>query len=139
MSRRYDSDKDIADKIRKMVINSDKIAKKTVTKAAKYYADTIRLNAPVAPKKTHSTHAVEVIKISNFIGDSFIPTKEVGFDKGKSRKDSGWYIHFPDIGTQPKNTVGQPPQHFMRRSQELAKAPIYDMYYRAAEDMFDVK
>ncbi|PTL05754.1 hypothetical protein BUZ15_14830, partial [Staphylococcus gallinarum] len=42
-------------------------------------------------------HAKDVTKISNFQRDNLRPTKEVGYDKGKSRADGGWYIHFPDI------------------------------------------
>lgn len=139
MKKRYDSDKDISDKLRKLVIRSEKKAKQAVTQAAKFYADTIRLNTPVHHKQTHTTHAVDVIKVSNFQGESFIPTKTVGFEVAKSRKDAGWYIHFPDIGTQINGSVGQPPQHFMRRSQELARGPIYTIYHNAVEDMFDVK
>ena len=139
MSQRYDSDKDISDKLRKLVINSEKEAKKAVTKAAKIYEANIRANTPVHGKQTHSTHAIEVLKISNFKRDSFNPTKEIGFDKGKSRKDAGWYIHFPDIGTTINGKVGQPPQHFMRRSFEMSKAPILAVYTKALEDMLDVK
>lgn len=139
MKKRYDSDKDISDKLRKLVIRSEKKAKQAVTKAAKVYEANIRTNTPVHHKQTHSTHAFDVLKTSNFKRDSFNPTKEVGFDKGNTRKDAGWYIHFPDIGTTINGTVGQPPQHFMRRSYEMSKAPILAIYTKAVEDMFDVK
>ncbi|REI31454.1 HK97-gp10 family putative phage morphogenesis protein [Staphylococcus felis] len=136
----YDSDKDISDKLRKLVMRSEREAKKAVTKAAKVYKGNIRINTPVHEKQTHKQHAVEVLKISNYERDSFVPTKEVGFDKGKKRADGGWYIHFPDIGTKPsKRTLGQPPQHFMRRSMDMSKAPILEIYKKALEDIFDVK
>ncbi|ASN69516.1 putative head-tail joining protein [uncultured Caudovirales phage] len=136
--QRYDSDNDISDKLRKLMINSEKQAKQAVTKAAKVYESNIASNTPVHSKQTHSTHAIEVLKISNFQRDSLNPTKEVGFDKGRKRTDSGWYIHFPDIGTTINGTVGQPPQHFMRRSQEMSKAPIYAIYKEAVRKMMDV-
>ena len=45
--QRYDSDKDISDKIRKLVINSEKQSKQAVTKAAKLYKANIEANTPV--------------------------------------------------------------------------------------------
>lgn len=138
--KRFDSDKDISDKLRKLVINSEKEAKKAVTKSAKIYEANIRANTPVHKRQTHSSHAVEVLKISNFKRDSFVPTKTVGFDMGQKRKDAGWYIHFPDIGTEPsKRSLGQPPQHFMRRSYEMSKAPILAVYNKALRDILDIE
>ena len=139
MSKQYDSDKDISDKIRRLVINSEKQSKQAVTKAAKLYKTTIEANTPVHKRQTHSSHAIETLKISNFKRDEMNPTKEIGFDKGRKRADAGWYIHFPDVGTTIDGTVGQPPQHFMRRSQELAKAPILAIYKDAVRNMADVK
>ena len=60
--QRYDSDKDISDKIRKLVINSEKQSKQAVTKGAKLYKANIEANTPVHKRQTHSTHAVEVLK-----------------------------------------------------------------------------
>ncbi|EJL9346245.1 hypothetical protein NM919_001252 [Staphylococcus pseudintermedius] len=137
--QQYDSDKDISNKIKKLIINSEKEAKQAVTKAAKVYKLNIEANTPVHKRQTHSTHAIEVLKISNFNHDEFAPTKTVGFDKGRKRKDAGWYIHFPDIGTRPsKRSMGQPPQHFMRRSMEMSKAPILAIYENAVRDMVDI-
>ncbi|MEX2956501.1 HK97-gp10 family putative phage morphogenesis protein [Staphylococcus pasteuri] len=136
--QRYDSDNDISDKLRKLMINSEKYAKQAVTKAAKVYEGNIASNTPVHERQTHSTHAIEVLKISNFQRDQFNPTKEVGFDKGRKRSDSGWYIHFPDIGTTINGSVGQPPQHFMRRSQEMSRAPILAIYKNAVRKMMDI-
>ncbi|PWZ97844.1 hypothetical protein DD924_11475, partial [Staphylococcus pseudintermedius] len=90
--QQYDSDKDISNKIKKLIINSEKEAKQAVTKAAKVYKLNIEANTPVHKRQTHSTHAIEVLKISNFNHDEFDPTKTVGFDKGRKRKDAGWYI-----------------------------------------------
>ncbi|OCX38213.1 hypothetical protein KV47_02565 [Staphylococcus haemolyticus] len=75
--QRYDSNKDISDKIRKIVINSEKQSKQAVTKAAKLYKANIEANTPVHKRQTHSTHAVEVLKISNFSRDELNPTKTV--------------------------------------------------------------
>ncbi|MGT2556494.1 HK97-gp10 family putative phage morphogenesis protein [Staphylococcus haemolyticus] len=137
--QRYDSDKDISDKIRKLVINSEKQSKQAVTKAAKLYKANIEANTPVHKRQTHSTHAIEVLKISNFSRDELNPTKTVGFDKGRKRKDAGWYIHFPDVGTRPSTrSMGQPPQHFMRRSLEMSKAPILAIYKEAVRNMVDI-
>ncbi|HGH0909624.1 TPA: HK97-gp10 family putative phage morphogenesis protein [Staphylococcus pseudintermedius] len=137
--QQYDSDKDISNKIKKLIINSEKEAKQAVTKAAKVYKLNIEANTPIHKRQTHSTHAIEVLKISNFNHDEFDPTKTVGFDKGRKRKDAGWYIHFPDIGTRPsKRSMGQPPQHFMRRSMEMSKAPILAIYENAVRDMVDI-
>lgn len=136
--QRYDSDSDISDKLRKLMINSEKEAKQAVTKASKVYESNLRTNTPVHERQTHSTHAIEVIKVSNFQRDRFSPTKEIGFDKGRKRSDSGWYIHFPDIGTTINGSVGQPPQHFMRRTQEMSKAPILAIYKDAVRKMMDV-
>lgn len=138
VKKRYDSDKDISDKLRKLVINSEKYSKQAVTKASKIYASNLAINTPVHKRQTHSTHAVDIIKASSFQRESFTPTKEIGFDMGRKRKDAGWYIHFPDIGTTINGTMGQPPQHFMRRTQEMSKAPILAVYEDAVRKMIDI-
>ena len=88
MSKQYDSDKDISDKIRRLVINSEKQSKQAVTKGAKLYKTTIEANTPVHKRQTHSSHAIETLKISNFKRDEMNPTKEIGFDKGRKRGDA---------------------------------------------------
>ncbi|PTK62764.1 hypothetical protein BUZ36_02265 [Staphylococcus haemolyticus] len=138
--KRYDSDKDISDKIRQLVINSEKQSKRAVTKAAKVYKANIEANTPVHKRQSHSSHAIETLKISSFKRDELNPTKTVGFDKGRKRADAGWYIHFPDVGTRPSNrSMGQPPQHFMRRSQEMSRAPILAIYENAVRNMVDIE
>ncbi|ALN76066.1 HK97-gp10 family putative phage morphogenesis protein [Staphylococcus agnetis] len=138
--RRYDSDKDISDKINKLVFKSDKKAKQAVNKAAKLYQGNLIVNTPVHAREFKRSHAKDVTKISNFLRDETYPAKEVGYDKGKKRKDSGWYIHFPDVGTKPSNrSVGQPPQHFLRRTHEMSKGPILAIYTQAVSEILDVK
>ena len=56
VKQRYDSDKDISDKIRKLVINSEKQSKQAVTKAAKLYKANIEANTPVHKRQTHSRY-----------------------------------------------------------------------------------
>lgn len=138
MKKRYDSDKDITEKLNKLMWQSEREAKKAVTKASKVYQQNLIANTPVDANSKHTHHAKDVTKISNFQRDNLRPTKEVGYDKGKSRADGGWYIHFPDIGTQVRGTVGQPPQHFLRKTHEMSKAPILDIYTKALEDMLDI-
>lgn len=138
MTKRRDSDKDISDKLNKLIWESEKKARKAVTDASKTYEGILKMNTPVSDKKTHSDHARDVTKISNFQRDEAYPKKEVGYQMGKSRKESGWYIHFPDVGTKVRGKVGQPPQHFLRKSREQAKGPVLAIYRKAAEDMFDV-
>ena len=123
--QRYDSDKDISDKIRKLVINSEKQSKQAVTKGAKLYKANIEANTPVHKRQTHSTHAVEVLKSLISVVMNLIQLKQLVLIKVVNVKMFGWYIHFPDVGTRPSNrSMGQPPQHFMRRSLEMSKAPI---------------
>ncbi|AID01517.1 hypothetical protein BE24_05300 [Staphylococcus xylosus] len=135
---RYDSDRDISEKLNKLVWQSEKEAKNAVTKATKLYQSNLIMNTPVAVKKTHSAHAKDVTKISGFKRDSTYPVKEVGYDKAKSRKDAAWYIHFPDVGTSIRGTVGQPPQHFLRKTHEMSKGPILAIYMQAFRDMLDI-
>lgn len=135
---RYDSDKDISDKLNKLIWQSEREAKKVVTKAAKLYQSNLIMNTPVAVTQTHNGHAKDVTKVSGFKRDSTYPVKEVGYDKAKSRKDAAWYIHFPDVGTTIRGTVGQPPQHFLRRTHEISKGPILAMYTKALEDILDI-
>ncbi|KKI52954.1 Phage capsid and scaffold [Staphylococcus equorum subsp. equorum] len=139
MTKRRDSDKDISDKLNKLIWESEKKARKAVTDASKTYEGILKMNTPVSDKQTHSDHARDVTKISNFQRNEAYPKKEVGYQMGKSRKESGWYIHFPDVGTKVKGKVGQPPQHFLRKSHEQAKGPVLAIYYKAMEDVFDVK
>ena len=139
MTKRRDSDKDISDKLNKLIWESEKKARKAVTDASKTYEGILKMNTPVSDKQTHSDHARDVTKISNFQRDETYPKKEVGYQMGKSRKESGWYIHFPDVGTKVRGKVGQPPQHFLRKSHEQAKGPIREIYRQAMEDVFDVK
>lgn len=138
MTKRRDSDKDISDKLNKLIWQSEREAKKAVTNAAKTYEGILKMNTPVSDKQTHSDHARDVTKISNFQRDEAYPKKEVGYQMGKSRKESGWYIHFPDVGTKVHGTVRQPAQYFLRKSREQAKGPALAIYRKAAEDMFDI-
>lgn len=138
MTKRGDSDKDISDKLNKLIWQSEKQAKKAVNDVVKYYEFNLFMNTPVSNRQTHTKHAREVIKHSNFISGRTFPTKEVGYDKGKSRKDAGWYIHFPDVGTKIRGTVGQPPQHFLRKTHEMTKPIALQIYRNAVEKMVDV-
>lgn len=139
MTKRRDSDKDISDKLNKLIWESEKQAKRAVTNASKTYEGILKVNTPVSNKQTHSDRARDVTKISNFQRDESYPKKEVGYQMGKSRKESGWYIHFPDVGTKVNGTVRQPAQHFLRKAHEQAKGPIREIYRQAMEDVFDVK
>lgn len=138
MTKRRDSDKDISEKLNKLIWQSEKQAKKAVNDVAKYYAFNLFMNTPVSERQLHNKHAREVIKTSNFLSDRVYPVKEVGFDKGKTRKDAGWYIHFPDVGTKVRGTVGQPPQHFLRKTHEMTKPIALQIYRNAVEKMIDV-
>lgn len=138
MTKRGDSDKDISDKLNKLIWESEKQAKRAVTNASKTYEGILKINTPVSQRQTHTDHARDVTKISNFQRDETYPKKEVGYQMGKSRQESGWYIHFPDVGTKVRGTVGQPPQHFLRKSHEQAKGPILAIYRQAMEKVFDV-
>lgn len=133
--KRYDSDADISRKLDILVVRSEKKAKQAVTQAAKTYEGILKSNTPVDAKQTHTTHAKDVTKISNFKTDETHPIKQVGF---MSNRDNGWYIHFPDVGTKVKGTVRQPPQHFLRKTQIMSKPPILAIYEKAVEDIFDV-
>lgn len=138
MTKRGDSDKDISDKLNKLIWESEKKARKAVTEASKTYEGILKMNTPVSDIQSHSNHARDVTKISNFQRDETYPKKEVGYQMGKSRKESGWYIHFPDVGTKVRGTVRQPAQHFLRKTHEQAKVPILAIYHKAARDMFDI-
>ncbi|MBL0846529.1 hypothetical protein JJQ58_00865 [Mammaliicoccus fleurettii] len=133
--RKYDSDADISRKLDMLVVRSEKKAKQAVTQAAKIYEQTLIANTPVHKRQTHTTHAKDVTKISNFKAGETYPVKTVGFN---SNQDNGWYIHFPDIGTEVRGTVGQPGQHFIRKTQIMSKPPIMAIYTKAVEDIFDV-
>lgn len=132
--KKYDTDADISRKINLLIANSEKLAKRATTEAAKVYANNLRSNTPVYEKQTHDTHAIEVIKTSGFLQDRSAPTKEVGFSR---KGDNGWYIHFPDVGTKVHGTVRQRPQHFAERSFQMSKAPILVIYENAVRKMFD--
>lgn len=132
--KKYDTDADISRKINLLIANSEKLAKRATTEAAKIYANNLRSNTPVYEKQTHDTHAIEVIKTSGFLQDRSAPTKEVGFSR---KGDNGWYIHFPDVGTKVHGTVRQRPQHFAERSFQMSKAPILAIYENAVRKMFD--
>ncbi|MDW4271874.1 hypothetical protein QI096_02775 [Staphylococcus saprophyticus] len=138
MTKRRDSDKDISDKLNKLLFQSEKEAKKAVNDVVKYYEFNLYMNTPVSDRQTHTKHARDVIKHSNFLGGRVNPAKEVGYDKGKSRKDAGWYIHFPDVGTKIEGRVGQPPQHFLRKTHEMTKPIALQIYRNAVEKMIDV-
>lgn len=132
--KKYDTDADISRKLNILIMNSEKIAKKATTDAAKVYAKNLRSNTPVFRHQTHDTHAIEVIKTTGFLQDRSSPTKEVGFSK---KGDNGWYIHFPNVGTKIHGTVRQRPQHFAERTFEMSKAPILAIYENAVRRMFN--
>ena len=135
----YDSDKDISDKLNKLIFQSEKEAKKAVNDVVKYYEFNLFMNTPTAKRKTHLAHARDVIKSTNFLRDRPYPVKEVGYDKARTRKDAAWYIHFPDVGTDPSNrTVGQPPQHFLRKTHEMTKPIALQIYSNALRKALDI-
>lgn len=136
-TKKFDSDADIRRKLDVFVNKSDKEAKQAVTKAAKLYEGNLKANTPVHKKQTHKQHAKDVTKISNFSRNATYPEKIVGFDMGKKRSDGGWYIHFPDVGTEIRGEVGQPAQHFIERTHEMSKAPILAIYKHAMRNIFD--
>ncbi|MCD8872127.1 HK97-gp10 family putative phage morphogenesis protein [Staphylococcus gallinarum] len=134
----YDSDKDITEKLNKLMWQSEREAKKAVNDVVKYYEFNLFMNTPTAKRKTHTAHARDVIKTSNFLRDRPYPVKEVGYDKARTRKDAAWYIHFPDVGTEIRGTVGQPPQHFLRKTHEMTKPIALQLYTNAVSRMLDI-
>lgn len=138
VKRQGDSDKAISDKMNQFIMQCEKKAKQSVNLAAKEYEGILKTNTPVSERQTHTQHARDVTKISNFQRDALFPTKDVGYSHGNGRKDGGWYIHFPDVGTQVRGSVGQPPQHFLRKTHEQAKLPMLAIYKRVMAEAFDI-
>ena len=75
MTKRRDSDKDISDKLNKLIWESEKQAKKAVTNASRTYEGILKINTPVSNRQTHSKHARDVTKISNFQRDESYPKR----------------------------------------------------------------
>lgn len=141
MSKRtdFDSNKDISEKLNKLIWQSEKEAKKAVNDVVKYYEFNLFMNTPTAKKQTHTAHARDVIRSSNFLRDYAYPVKEVGYDKARTRKDAAWYIHFPDVGTNPSNrSMGQPPQHFLRRTHHITKPIALQIFRNAVSRTLDI-
>lgn len=134
----FDDDKDITEKLNKLVWQSEKEAKRAVNDVVKYYEFNLFMNTPTDKRQTHNAHARDVIKSSNFLRDRPYPVKKVGYDKAKSRRDAAWYIHFPDVGTSVRGTVGQPPQHFLRKTHEMTKPIALQIYRNALRKTLDI-
>lgn len=128
------TDKEIDAVLDKLIINCERESREAVKRAGNVFAGRLRQNTPVSLNQTHSTHARDVIDITNVKSDRSRPYLEVGYIVNG---DSGWYIHFPDGGTKVRGRVGQPPQHFVEKTILETMKPIKALYRNAIERGFD--
>lgn len=127
-----DSEIDLA--FAKFTIDSERMAKKAVKRAADIYAERLRQNAPRNEDKTVSEstgkykspeHSADNIKVGNTRLEGATPSAQVGF---LISKGLGWYMHFPDGGTTVRGSLHQPAQNFIEKTQRETQGPILALF-----------
>lgn len=125
----------------RLVINCKTEANKAVNRAAKLYEARLRQNAPKQKNKKYDSvysdaknHSADNIKTTRARENDGRPTAKVGF---LISRGLGWYMHFPDGGTEVRGQLHQPAQNFIERTHNETVRPIRALFRNAIKRGFD--